>query len=128
MTVRDGRVLLEDRALDLGASSAPDGPAMLHFRPHDATIGKPGEDAIEGMVTAVRRHGAMRRLELAIGGGGPRVEIDAQPDFYVRPGRQSSPSCRPSGSFTRRPDRIARSAYDRPRRRRFHNAPIGILR
>ena len=82
--VRDGRVMLEDRLLDLGASSAPDGAAMLHFRPHDTTIGKPGEDAIEGVVTAVRRHGAMRRLELAIGGG-PRVEIDAQPDFYVRP-------------------------------------------
>ena len=53
--------------LELGAASAADGPAMLHFRPHDATIGKPGEMALDGMVTSVRRHGSMRRLELAIG-------------------------------------------------------------
>ncbi len=85
VTVRAGRVVLGDRLLDLGASSAPDGAAMLHFRPHDIAIGKAGDDALEGVVTAVRRHGAMRRLELAINGGGLRVEIDAQPDFYVRP-------------------------------------------
>ena len=84
VTVQSGRVLLADRALDIGAASAADGPAMLHFRPHDATIGKPGDPAIEGVVTAVRRHGAMRRLELAIGAD-VRVEIDAQPDFYVQP-------------------------------------------
>jgi D-lyxose ketol-isomerase len=28
----------------------------------------------------------MRRLELAVGNNGTRVEIDARPDFYVRPG------------------------------------------
>jgi ABC-type sulfate/molybdate transport systems ATPase subunit len=59
---------------------------MLHFRPHDATIGKPGDSAIDGTVTAARRHGSMRRLELAIGIDGARIEIDARPDFPVRPG------------------------------------------
>jgi sulfate/thiosulfate transport system ATP-binding protein len=83
--IAGGRVVLADRDIDLGAASAPDGPAMLHFRPHDTTIGRPGEKAIEGIVTAVRRHGAMRRLELAIAGDSLRVEIDAQPDFYVQP-------------------------------------------
>jgi sulfate transport system ATP-binding protein len=86
VVVREGRVFLGERALELGAASAADGAAMLHFRPHDATIGKPGEDAIDGIVTSVRRHGSMRRLELSIGGNGTRVEIDAKPDFPVRPG------------------------------------------
>jgi sulfate/thiosulfate transport system ATP-binding protein len=83
--VRDGHALLANGALDLGAASTADGRAMLHFRPHDASIVKPGEIGIEGAVTAVRRHGAMRRLELAIGENGVRVEIDAQPDFPVQP-------------------------------------------
>src|SRR5512134_779072 len=86
VVVREGRVFLGDRALELGVASGADGPAMLHFRPHDATIGKSGEDAIDGIVTSVRRHGSMRRLQLSIGGNGTRVEIDAKPDFPVRPG------------------------------------------
>jgi sulfate transport system ATP-binding protein len=86
VVVREGRVFLGERALELGVASGADGPAMLHFRPHDATIGKPGEDAIDGIVTSVRRHGSMRRLELSVGGNGTRVEIDAKPDFPVRPG------------------------------------------
>ena len=85
VTVHAGRVHFEGRELVVGATNAADGPAMLHFRPHDATIGKLGEMALEGVVTAARRHGAMRRLELAIGHAGTRVEIDAQPDFYVVP-------------------------------------------
>jgi sulfate/thiosulfate transport system ATP-binding protein len=84
--VSGGRVLIGDRDLELGAASAADGPSMLHFRPHDATIGKPGEAGVDGAVTSVRRHGSMRRLELAVGNNGTRIEIDARPDFYVRPG------------------------------------------
>ncbi len=86
VTVRGGRVLLGDNALDVGVASAADGPAMLHFRPHDAAIGKPGDSAIDGVVTSVRRHGSMRRLELAVGAASTHVEIDARPDFPVRPG------------------------------------------
>jgi len=85
VTIEGGRVRFEGRELEVGATNAADGPAMLNFRPHDAAIGKSGEMALEGVVTAVRRHGAMRRLELAIGHFGVRVEIDAQPDFYVAP-------------------------------------------
>ena len=86
VTVRAGASCLATAPLELGAASAADGPSMLHFRPHDATIGKPGDAGVDGTVTAVRRHGSMRRLELAIGNNGTRVEIDARPDFYVRPG------------------------------------------
>jgi sulfate/thiosulfate transport system ATP-binding protein len=86
VTVLGGCVLLGDRPLELGAASAGDGPSMLHFRPHDATIGKPGEAGVDGTVTSVRRHGSMRRLELVVGNNGTRVEIDARPDFYARPG------------------------------------------
>jgi sulfate/thiosulfate transport system ATP-binding protein len=85
VSVRGGRVHFEGRELEVGATNAADGPAMLHFRPHDAAIGRSGEMALEGVVTAVRRHGAMRRLELAIGRASVRVEIDAAPDFYVVP-------------------------------------------
>jgi sulfate transport system ATP-binding protein len=83
--IAEGRVSLGD-GFDVGAASAGNGPAMLHFRPHDAEMLKPGTEGIEGIVTAVRRHGSMRRLELAVGNEGARVEIDAQPDFHVRPG------------------------------------------
>ena len=86
--MQGGRVLLADLPLELGAASAADGPAMLHFRPHDAAIGKPGDSAIDGTVTSVRRHGSMRRLELVVGGDGTRVEIDARPGFSGPPGRK----------------------------------------
>jgi sulfate/thiosulfate transport system ATP-binding protein len=83
--VQGGQVVLANGAVPLGSASAGDGPAMLHFRPHDASIVRSGESGIEGVVTAVRRHGAIRRLELAIDGKGVRVEIDARPDFPVQP-------------------------------------------
>jgi len=86
VVVREGRVVLGEVPIEIGAASAADGPAMLHFRPHDAAIGKPGDSAIDGTVTSVRRHGSMRRLELSIGPAATRVEIDARPDFPVRPG------------------------------------------
>ena len=100
VTVRDGRVLLGDAPLELGAASAADGPSMLHFRPHDATIGKPGEPAIDGTVTSVRRHGSMRRLELAIGNNGTASRSTRARISPSAPAA-SSPSCRPAGTFFR---------------------------
>ena len=102
--------------LELGAASAADGPAMLHFRPHDAAIGKPGESAIDGTVTSVRRHGSMRRLELAIGNNGTRVEIDAQPGL-LRAARRH-----------RRLHADALAPLPARRRQTSTSAPIGIFR
>ena len=86
VTVQGGRVLLADLPLELGVASAADGPAMLHFRPHDAAIGKPGDSAIDGTVTSVRRHGSMRRLELVVGGDGYTGGDRRAPGFSYRPG------------------------------------------
>ena len=85
VTVQGGRVLLADLPLELGVASAADGPAMLHFRPHDAAIGKPGTrpstaPSLRSAVTA--RCGAWSLWSAAMA----RVEIDARPDFPVRPG------------------------------------------
>ena len=38
VTVEKGRVLFDGEALDVAVEPAPDGPALLYFRPHDATL------------------------------------------------------------------------------------------
>jgi sulfate transport system ATP-binding protein len=75
-----GKLFLDDVALDLTAVVGPDGPRTLVFRPHHVDVfgDKPG--GIAGRVVSERRHGAVRRLEVEVGIGAHRVEIDVRAD------------------------------------------------
>jgi len=75
-----GRLYLDDRPLEIGSGSGPDGPRMLVFRPHDIELLASRPGGIAGRVIAERRHGAVRRLEMEIGMRRHRIEIDVPAD------------------------------------------------
>ena len=68
-----GQLWLDDRPLGLAATGS--GGSRLYFRPHDVELVE-ADAALAGVVVASRRVGGTRRVELALGGGQHRVEID----------------------------------------------------
>jgi sulfate transport system ATP-binding protein len=73
--VENGELWVGGRAIGLPAANASVGKADLFFRPHDVELIE-GDAALAGVVAASRRVGGTRRVELEIGGGPGRVEID----------------------------------------------------
>jgi sulfate transport system ATP-binding protein len=76
VTVQDGRIYVDDRALDLFPTGFPEGKATLVFRPHDTILAPSASGTIAARVVAERRHGATRRLETEVGIARHRVEVD----------------------------------------------------
>ena len=76
VTVQDGRIFVDDRALDLFPTGFPEGKATLVFRPHDTILAPTASGTIAARVVAERRHGATRRLETEVGIARHRVEVD----------------------------------------------------
>jgi len=74
--VRNGKVWLEDRPLDLPAGTLRDGPGQLFLRPHDVDLVSKARNGIAGTVTTIRRHGGSRRFELEIDEGRERIEVE----------------------------------------------------
>ena len=75
VTVENGELWSGGRALGIPAPHDKTGTARLFFRPHDVELVE--QDAsLAGVVTASRRVGGTRRVELEIGGDGHKVEID----------------------------------------------------
>ncbi|WP_201723502.1 MULTISPECIES: TOBE-like domain-containing protein, partial [unclassified Ensifer] len=64
----------------LRAPAEPDGPANLHFRPHDIELIDGCGGCLAGLVTASRRVAGTRHLELALGRNHPHVEIELPPE------------------------------------------------
>ena len=75
VAVENGELWVGGRAIGLPAAEARGGAAQLYFRPHDVELVE-GDAALAGVVTASRRVGGTRRVELEIGGGQEPVEID----------------------------------------------------
>ncbi len=73
--VENGELWVGGRAIGLPAPKESEGQAQLYFRPHDVELIE-GDAALAGVVAASRRVGGTRRVELEIGGGPGRVEID----------------------------------------------------
>jgi sulfate transport system ATP-binding protein len=73
--IENGELWVGGRAIGLPAGDTPKGHAQLYFRPHDVELVPEGA-ALAGVVAATRRVGGTRRVELEIGGGAERVEID----------------------------------------------------
>jgi sulfate transport system ATP-binding protein len=80
VTAENGKLYLDGRALDISGTPDVSGKRTLVFRPHhvDVISNKPG--GIAGFVISERRHGAVRRLEVEIGDGHHRIEIDVRAD------------------------------------------------
>ena len=77
--VENGHVWLDDRSTGLQAEGTA-GKAALYFRPHDVEILE-GSGGIVGTVAATRRVAGTKRVELEIGGGQYRVEIEVPATF-----------------------------------------------
>lgn len=73
--VEQNALWLADRSLGLKTDQA-DGDAILYFRPHDVELVEGCGGCIAGVVTATRRVGAKRRVELEVGGNREIVEIE----------------------------------------------------
>src|SRR3546814_2108132 len=85
ISVRGGQLQIADRPIGIEATAFCEGgffegEATLHFRPHDVELVNGPGPAIAGVVTAVRRHEGVRRVELEVGAGRHRIEIEVPLD------------------------------------------------
>ena len=76
VTIANGQVWLQDRAIGLDAPNMPDGEAMLYFRPHDIELVDGCGGCIAGTLAASRRVAGTRHVELEVGGARERVDIE----------------------------------------------------
>jgi sulfate transport system ATP-binding protein len=84
IVIEHGEIQFHDRPLRLKAPDIADGPARLFIRPHDLEIvneGRSDPGAIPGIVSAMRRHGGRRRIEITVGGHHDRIEIETPAEF-----------------------------------------------
>jgi sulfate transport system ATP-binding protein len=74
--VEAGQLWFEDRSIGIPAADAPEGEALLYFRPQEVKLLDGCGGCIAGTVAAARRVAGTRRLELEVGGRRQRVEIE----------------------------------------------------
>lgn len=86
--IESGKILLEGRALELVAKNASSGPAELYFRPHDVEVGDNLAGGIQGVVSAQRRHGGSRRVELLVSEQRHSIEVDLPADLEANLGER----------------------------------------
>ena len=85
-------VTIAGRTLDLGGRTLAlteeraQGPGSLFVRPYDFVLAGDADDGLPAGVTAVRRSGSTRRVELALADDLPVVEMDLPPSLNVRKG------------------------------------------
>ncbi|MBN9072853.1 MAG: sulfate/molybdate ABC transporter ATP-binding protein [Rhizobiales bacterium] len=78
--VEHGEVWVADRSVGLTARGVPDGPALLYMRPHNVELLDGCGGCIAGTVAGARRVAGSKRIELDIGAGQQRVEIEVPAD------------------------------------------------
>jgi sulfate transport system ATP-binding protein len=79
--VKGGLAVAGPTAIAAATQPVPDGPGLLYVRPHDVAIGLPGTPGLRGAVRGFRRHGAIRRVEIAVGSA--VLEADIAPSVRV---------------------------------------------
>ncbi|MDM9646537.1 sulfate/molybdate ABC transporter ATP-binding protein [Rhizobium sp. S163] len=78
VTILNGDIWFDGRALGIRADGEADGEASLYFRPHDIEI-RNGDGSISGVVTTSRRVAGTRHVEVDIGQGHPPIELELPP-------------------------------------------------
>ena len=95
--LRNDRVWLDGVDTGLWPAHPPtrqrpaDGPAWLYFRPHDIAVEPGGEGGLAGAIVSTRRHGPVRRAEIAVGRDGHRIEFDLAADAHGADGARIGP-------------------------------------
>lgn len=80
VTVSQGRIAIDGKAVDIGTAGAADGPGRLMMRPNGVEVVAERPGAIAGEVIAVRRSGGWRRVELEVGAAKHRIEVELPVD------------------------------------------------
>jgi sulfate transport system ATP-binding protein len=76
VTVEQGRAMFGGAALDVPVEAAPDGPALLYFRPHDAILVEEGSaGALPIEVCQANRLGGVTRIEGRVAGVDPLIDV-----------------------------------------------------
>ncbi|HEX9946842.1 MAG TPA: sulfate/molybdate ABC transporter ATP-binding protein [Allosphingosinicella sp.] len=76
VTIDEGRVLFDGRALDVPVEPSPNGPASLYFRPHDATLVEEGAaGALPMQIVQAIHLGGVTRIEGKIAGVEPLIDV-----------------------------------------------------
>ncbi|PSC05142.1 sulfate ABC transporter ATP-binding protein [Alsobacter soli] len=71
-----GQAFLGDTPIFPATHNNGRGAADLFVRPQDVRMEPPGGQGLAGVVAAVRRHGAIRRAEVAVAGLARRLDVD----------------------------------------------------
>jgi sulfate/thiosulfate transport system ATP-binding protein len=76
VTVESGRVLFGGEPVGVPLDAAPDGPALLYFRPHDAVLVEEGTaGALPMQISQAIRLGGATRIEGRIAGVDPFIDV-----------------------------------------------------
>jgi sulfate transport system ATP-binding protein len=87
VNVAQGRVWLDERALDVEAGTLPDGEARLFLRPEDVVFTEEG-GGVPGLVVSTRRTGGFRRVTIECGMARHRIEFDAPASSTIMPSQR----------------------------------------
>jgi sulfate transport system ATP-binding protein len=93
VAIKGGRILVDDVDAGLKPTKFADGPGRLYLRPHDIDVDPEGASGLAGRIVATRRHGAVRRAEIAVGRDGHRIEFDLPAAYDI--GTRASVAIRP---------------------------------
>ncbi len=74
--VRGGQAWIEDRPVYAASQTNLSGRADLYVRPQHLKLDRPDASPLAGVVELVRRHGAIRRAEIAVRGLAKRLDVD----------------------------------------------------
>ena len=85
VTIANRTVWLDDRPLALETNDAPDGAVELFVRPQDVEVVSDSPGTISAVITASRRTGSARRIEVAVGAAGHRIEVEVPAEFIREP-------------------------------------------
>ncbi|RDV05301.1 sulfate/molybdate ABC transporter ATP-binding protein [Undibacter mobilis] len=80
VTIAGRRISFDGAPIDIENTAVADGPARLMIRPNGVEVVTARPDAIAGEVVAVRRSGGWRRVELEVGTGKHRIEVELPVD------------------------------------------------
>jgi sulfate transport system ATP-binding protein len=80
VSLSNGQIWFDNRPTDLLCTEAREGPARLFMRPNGVDVVDDRPGAIPGVVSAVRRSGSWRRVELLVGTANHKIEIELPAD------------------------------------------------
>jgi sulfate transport system ATP-binding protein len=97
--VFSGKPYFDERPVGLPFNDLSDGRQAIYFRPQDAIVEEPRPGLVNGIIKALRRSGAVHRLELAIGVNERLVEAQVPEDGFFDIGQRAGLRLKRGGAF-----------------------------